>query len=383
MNILLLSTDRQIFDEQSPVHQRFIEYAKMVDYMYVIVLNQNSQPQRKLKIAKNCLVIPTNSKNKFFYFFDVLKLAFRFADPENGKQKIDLVSSQDSFELGLLAWLIKIKLKANLELQVHTDLFNPYFRKHSFSNLYRFLMARFLLPKADHIRVVSKRIIDSFPEKLKNKKITVVPIFSSVNFIQVQTPAFSVKEKYPQFKFIVLMMSRLESEKNIALAILSMKEVVRVFPKTALLIVGSGSQRNYLRRLARRQGLEQNIIFKSWTDDPISYFKTADLFLSASNYEGYGLSLVEAIVSKCPILTTKVGIVGEVLNGNSALLCEVGDKDCLVKSLKKAQQYPELLEDFKEKAYQNFIKKIPQTREENLALIKEGWLKSVESKEIR
>ncbi len=368
----MLSTDKRIFEENSDVRQRIFNYGTLVDRLDVIVLNRES-PFRITKIGSNVHLYPTNSKNKFYYIFDTIKIAIGL------KGKIDLVTAQDSYETGFIAWIISKKIKCKLELQVHTDLFNKYFVRHSLANRLRSMMARFLLPRADHIRVVSKRIKQSFSKKIQEKPITVMPIFTSSSLIQVMTPSFSLKEKHPQFKFIILMMSRLEEEKNISLAIRAMSEVVKVFPKTGLVIVGSGSRRNSLRRLARRKGLEENVIFKSWTDNPISYFKTADLFLSTSNYEGYGLSLVEAILSYCPILTTKVGIVGEVLSGNNALLCEVGDEKCISESIRKAQQHPELLNELKEKAYTDFIKKIPQTKNESLKIMQEAWNKTIEN----
>lgn len=383
MRILSISIDRKVFEEDSNVRQRFFDYGTLVDRLDVIILNKESEPFRRKKIAKNVYLYPTNSINKFYYFTDAVKVALKINSLiKENESGIDLVTAQDAYETGIIAWMIAKKLKIKLELQIHTDLFNKYFIKHSFRNRIRSIIAKFLLTKADHIRVVSKRIKNSLPIEIQKKSITVIPVFSSAALVQVISPSFSLKEKYPQFKFIILMMSRLEEEKNISLAISAMKEVVRIFPKTALVIVGSGSKRNSLRKLARRKGLEQNIIFNSWTDDPISYYKTVDLFLSTSNYEGYGLSLVEAVLSHCPILTTNVGIVGEILSGNNALLCDVGDEKCLVSSLKKAQQYPELLEEFKKKAYEDFIRKMPQTKNESLKMMQDSWYKTIEDSKV-
>ena len=47
------------------------------------------------------------------------------------------------------------------------------------------------------------------------------------------------------------------------------------------------------------------------TDLP-SYYKTADLFLAASLYEGYGMALVEAQAADCPIISTDVGVAREI-----------------------------------------------------------------------
>ena len=370
MNILMISTDKKIFDENSAVWQRMFDYGTLVNKLYIVVLNRKTKEnfsKKRVKIAENVYAYPTNSPNKFTCVFDALKIAFQF-------KNINLVTAQDPCETGFIAWRVAKKLKARLELQIHTDIFNSHFAKLSMSNKIRCALAKFLLPKADNIRVVSKRVKSSLPRKIiSQKRIVVLPIFTDIAKIQKIKPSFDLHQKYPQFKFIVLMMSRLEKEKNISMAISALEKIMKVFPKTGLIIVGNGTKHDTLRRQARRTGFEQNIIFKKWTDDPISYYKTADLFLLTSNYEGYGLSLIEAIASHCSILATKVGVVGEILSSNSALLCDVGDKKCIEENLIKAQQYPSLLSQFKLKAYADLLTKTLRTRKEYLNALQNSW----------
>ena len=57
-----------------------------------------------------------------------------------------------------------------------------------------------------------------------------------------------------------------------------------------------------------------NVIFEKWIDREtlFSYYKTVDLFLVTSLYEGYGMTLVEAQAAGCPIISTDVGVAREV-----------------------------------------------------------------------
>jgi len=375
MDILMISTDRKIFEENSPVRQRVFDYGSLVDKLNIIVLNKAPKdlPDKKVfDISEKVTVYPTNSKSKFHYIFDAMEIAGLL-------KEADLITAQDPYETGFIAWRISKKQKAKLELQVHTDIFSKYFAKQSYFNKVRVIFSKFLLKKADHIRVVSKRIKLSLTEKLQ-EKTTTLSIFTSPTFIQMFEPSFNLKEKYPQFKFIMIMMSRLEKEKNISMAISALKKVVEVFPKTGLIIVGDGSLQKSLKRQARRAGLEENVIFKKWTNDPISYYKTADLLLSTSNYEGYGLTLTEAILSHCPILSTKVGIVGEILSSNNAFLCDVGDEDCFTQNIINAQQHPEMMKEFEQKAYTDYLKKMPQTEGEVLDKLHKAWEETIKER---
>jgi len=60
------------------------------------------------------------------------------------------------------------------------------------------------------------------------------------------------------------------------------------------------------------------------------------MFLSTSEYEGYGMSLVEAGLCRLPIVSTDVGLSGELLvHLKNAYVCPVGDVDCFYEGVKK------------------------------------------------
>ena len=91
-----------------------------------------------------------------------------------------------------------------------------------------------------------------------------------------------------------------------------------------------------LGQIVSNNGLHGNVVFAGWSDDIVSYYKTADLFLLTSDYEGYGMTLIEAAAAGCPIVTTDVGAVGEIITKDNALVCPVGDKECLAKQIRLA-----------------------------------------------
>ncbi|HUD04018.1 MAG TPA: glycosyltransferase, partial [Candidatus Paceibacterota bacterium] len=60
-------------------------------------------------------------------------------------------------------------------------------------------------------------------------------------------------------------------------------------------------------------------------------YKTADIFLSTSLYEGYGMSMAEANVAECPIIATDAGIAPKIARH----LCPVGDVVCLASAIER------------------------------------------------
>jgi Glycosyltransferase len=161
-------------------------------------------------------------------------------------KNIDVVSAQDPFECGFAAWLIARRLKAKLQFQIHTDFLSPCFVQESFVNKMRVCVAKFLLPRADGIRVVSERIKNSIivncKLKIDNSEIVVLPIFVDVEQISKNKETHNIHSRYPSASHIILMASRFTREKNILMGLRAMQEVVKRYPKALLLLVGDGPE---------------------------------------------------------------------------------------------------------------------------------------------
>ncbi len=326
MRVLMISRDPTILKEGSPSYDRVKEYAGLVEYLDVVL------PGR-----------------------ECLKFLFCKQEP-----KIDLVTSQDPFETGLLAWIIARARGARLEFQAHTDLYSKYYRKESLKNLVRFWLARFLIPRADSVRVVSVRLQKNIPGSF------LLPIWIDLEKSKMAPVTVDLHKKYPQFDFIILMASRLTREKNIGLAIEAFGELLKKYPKTGLIIAGEVPEIEKQKAKSEKFKIKDKIIWEGWRNDLASYYKTADLFLLTSNYEGYARTLIEAAAVHLPIVTTDVGVAGDIINSQNSIIVPVGDKEALIKAIL----------DVMEKRFSiSSASKIDLgTKEEYIAKYKTSWL---------
>lgn len=308
--LLMISTDRKIFEKGSAVRARQVEYAKEWGEVHIIVAAGKSFSE--IHIAPNIWVYPSRYLLKIFYPLATTSLG-RFIISRRG---ITDITCQDPFLTAMSGIALKKEFNIPLEIQIHTDIGSPNFG-YNISNKIRKTLALSYLPKADRIRVVSNKIKDYLtgPLDIETAKITVKPIAVDVEKIK-NAPILAnadLHKKYPQFEKIILMASRLEKEKNVGLAIRAWVEVIKKVPKAGLIIVGSGSS-STRSDLGQSSRLNPSIIFESWIDQPtlFSYYKTADLFLNTSLFEGYGMTLVEAHAAGCKIVSTDVGVAKEV-----------------------------------------------------------------------
>lgn len=308
MKLLSISTDRKIFENGSAVRARQIEYAKHCDEMHIIVFADKNFKEES--IAPNCFVYPTRSKSHFLYPFDAIRLG-RFVM----KRGITNITCQDSSFTAMVGVALKKSFNVPLEIQIHTDIGSPYFAR-SFGNRIRKAMALSYIRKADTIRVVSSRIKTFLTGKLgiTENKITVRPIVVETEEIARAAITVDLHKKYPQFSKITLMASRITEEKNISMAIEAWKDIRSHKSDIGLVIVGSGPLLESLESKVAKLGLQEVVKFESWVNREtlFSYYKSADVFLNTSFFEGYGMTLVEAKAAGLKTISTDVGIADEV-----------------------------------------------------------------------
>lgn len=393
MRVLSIGTDRRLFEGSSAVLARNIEYASKMDELHIIVFSLKKLGLEPFSVD-NLHIYPTNSSSRLFYIFDAIRVGKRIVENcdqifndgkeyKNGstpvvKLKIEnsrnvVISCQDPFETGLAGYFLRRKFGFPLQFQVHTDFLSSYF-KNSFLNIIRVRIAKFLIPRAQGLRVVSSVIETSITKHFPGLKIVpkVLPIFVDVDKIltasNLLTLSVSKLEVFSRFKFSILMASRLTKEKRIDVALYALKKIIGEFPQTGLIIAGDGNQRKKLENLTKKLGINNNVVFAGWQKDLISYYKTADLFLLTSEFEGYGMTLIEAGASGCPIVTTRVGIANTNLfvNGKNSFVCPVGDVACLSESILELIMSNEKRELFK-REMQDSIKTMAITKEDYTA----------------
>ncbi len=298
MKVLMVSTDAKILEKASEVRARMIWYASVLDSLDILLITR-SAAGGEIKVSDRVTVYP----RRYWQ-------GFGFKVPAG----VEIISTQDPFENGLIGWRLAKKFKLPLQLQVHTDLLSPYFKQESLKNKIRLTIAKWLLPKAQSIRVVSNKIKDSLVYQLKiaREKVTVLPVWIDVVKYQETPIKTDLKKQYPQFTKIVLVASRLTREKNISLVLAAFRRLVDQVPGAGLVIVGSGPEQARLEALVKKLKIQDRVIFVGWSDDLVSYYKTADVFVNASWYEGFGRTIIEALASGCPVVSTDVGIAREV-----------------------------------------------------------------------
>ncbi len=302
-SVLVVGTETGLFSRESKAYERTLRYGTCFSRLDLIVLCRRGVADGPFQISENTHAYPTLSENPLFFAFDALRIARKLEKP-------NVITVQDPFESGLVGFFLARKWRVPLHVQVHTDFLSPAFASHSILNRIRVRIARFVLKRAAGVRVVGENVKKALIAAGygTQAEFSVLPIFIDTEQFRNTPVSEDLAKKFSKFRTKILVVSRLEGEKDVSLALTSFG---KASPKSAcLIIVGDGREKKMLQRLAQALGVEKRVFFEG-TQDPKQYYALADLVLAPSRYEGYGRTIIEGLSAGKPVLSTDVGIARE------------------------------------------------------------------------
>ena len=114
----------------------------------------------------------------------------------------------------------------------------------------------------------------------------------------------------------------------------------------SVLIMGSGFEKNNIRKAVRDNHLDDYIKIASFQSNPYKYIAHSDVFVCASYAEGYSTAVSEAVALSVPVITTECSGMREIFGENECgIICE-NSEDGLYSAMKKVLENPSLLEKF-------------------------------------
>lgn len=285
-----------LFSQGSSVHERMARFATRFpddEFSTIVFSSRAHGVQFPVRIAPNMTAYPTNSWTRLLYGLDAIFRARSVAQP-------DVVSAQDPFETGLAAWCIARMTRAPLAVEIHTDFLSPAFSNHSLLNQLRTTIAGFVLPRANGGYAVNTKLRDGVVARYGNAdSFETLPIF-------VDTARFGSLPSNP-IPGTLLWVGRFAPEKNPELALVALAAATRAGHDVRLTMLGDGVLGSDLRKRVSELGIENRVSFPGWKD-PAEYLPQTELMLATSEYEGFGIAIVEALAAGVPVLSTDVGV---------------------------------------------------------------------------
>ena len=216
----------------------------------------------------------------------------------------------------------------NNSFYIHSNYKNIYKNK---KDIYTFFDTR-NVREFRHIFIVSNESKNSFLEFYKDlePKCKVMNNFIDSKSIKNKSKE-TIDLKKSKNKLFVFVGRLEDHSKKLTRALNLIKEI----PKLDLWIIGDGPDRNIYEEYVKENNLSNKVKFLGKKENPYPYMKEADYIILTSDYEGFPVTYLEAIVLEKPIITT-IDVSDDQLNiGKDYATIISKDEKEMVKQVKK------------------------------------------------
>jgi len=305
--LLVVGTEKALHDD-TPARKRAEEYARRV-MRYDAIIYGKGTSKRTSPIGEHGSANDVLEPNMFMSFYRAYQKGVAIVSASPLCEWV--ITAQDPFESGLIAYAIAKKTGSALHLQLHTDP-DAIAWAQSKKNRIRNIIYRFLATRADAFRVVSERAKQSaLARGADAARMHIIPVVSDED---TRAPSgVDIRGAYKEAGEIILAMGRLSHEKGFDLLIDAMRSIRIARPSAILLLVGSGPEEHALKRRAERLGVSPAVRFVPWVRDVSAYLQASDVVVIPSRFEGWSLIACEAAIHARAIVMTDTGCAGEVI----------------------------------------------------------------------
>lgn len=245
-----------------------------------------------------------------------------------------LITGQDPFAAGLIAYGISRWTNQPLELQEHGDFWSGAWQKEHWTHRIWAIVGIQLLKRAERIRVVSERVKEHLVARgIRPEKIAIIPVAQEVEELLA-------KPLQPRdgAEWIIRVPCRFVAQKGLDILLDAFAIVHEQYLNARLELVGAGPLEPWLLARIQALGLSLVVSLRPWGESS-KLWEGADLFVMSSRYEGYGRTMVEAMAAGVPVVTTDVGCAGSILrNEQEGLVVSLEDRAALAQAMMRIME---------------------------------------------
>lgn len=183
--------------------------------------------------------------------------------------------------------------------------------------------------KMDGIVAVSDAGTQIFKEVFNSKDLH-VPLHTIEDLLDINTLRKQAKEPCSISEFSglkIVSVGRLHPAKGFELAIEAASILKAKGINFRWWIIGEGAERPKLERLIEEKNLRDFIVLQGADTNPYRYMNAADIYVQTSLYEGFSITVREALALGKPVVSTNFPSVSSaIVHGVNGLLCDMNSE---------------------------------------------------------
>jgi N-acetyl-alpha-D-glucosaminyl L-malate synthase BshA len=184
----------------------------------------------------------------------------------------------------------------------------------------------FALSEANAVTSISKFLISIAEKEMGIKGIIKIPNFVDCELFKPPPEKNDLQNFKNNNELVITHSSNFRPVKRTLDLVRAFANVKKAVPNVKLLLVGDGPERAKAWRLAQKLNIDQSVQVLGVRQDIPDILAETDVYVLTSSMEGNPLSILEAMSSGVPIVSTDVGGVPEIVNhGKEGFLAPKGD----------------------------------------------------------
>lgn len=244
----------------------------------------------------------------------------------------------------------------------NTVLYNPHgwsFNMHCSSrkqSLYR-LIEKALSLFTDHIVVISEAekksaLVNGVCKESKTRVIYNGIDIDEYNNLSKSFLLTRSQLGIPEDAYVIGAVGRLSKQKAPDTFIKAAALIKKEIPSAYFILVGDGEDRKQIEKIIKENNLGNCVLITGWVKNTYEYINLLDQALLLSRWEGFGLVIAEYMISRKPIIATRVDAIPDIISdGENGLLVEVDNMNHICNTVIKLFNNEALRKELVENGY--------------------------------
>ena len=290
------------------------------------IISGLSNNYRFIYVTKNGPIVNFLKKNNIEYYI-IEKMSVRELIKMIKTIQPDLIHAHD-YRASCFCSLVSGKIPLISHLHA-----NPiWIKKINLMSLFYLLASH----KFDKVLTVSDSIKDEylFSKSINNKINCISNPFSKSEIIELSNKT-NCEDYYD-----ICCVGRLEEPKDPFLYCNIIRKIKEVNPEIKAVWIGSGLYMEEIINYSKKINIMENVNFIGYMENPFGLIKNSKIFVLPTKWEGFGLSVVEALSLGLPCVVSNVGGLKKIVDNSCGKLCDneedfVNEIKCLLDNKEK------------------------------------------------
>lgn len=272
----------------------------------VTLITDKSNSSLINQINNKVRVINLKDRSGFFYFFKIISLRRLVCN------KMDHFYISNLTHANINSYISLLFSKKKIIFIEHNTL-SKYLSHHfSIKRFFMKILCKIIYKRVHKIITVSNYVKKDLVNQFNCENCSTIHNAIDISSIEKKANMFKPKKTKPYIIFV----GRIEKQKNLIKLIEIYNQLVNEGLKQDLMIIGSGSEIFNVKKKVESFNLQSKVIFLGVQDNPYPYIKNADLSIMTSEFEGFGIFLIESLSLGVKIFTYDEKILTEIIDNN-------------------------------------------------------------------